>query len=131
MNTPTRAERERVECDFIPASGRWFDRCQATAEWADPVAPNASAYRTLRCDRHRTLDMRTAAKRRARHGWASDRAESMVPFDAQSELNAIVAKRVTQDRDIADLNWAYAEDAVKARDYDQLVLVMKALAQHS
>jgi hypothetical protein len=104
-------------CTFQPRNGGSWTQCHDRAVWADPE-PTSSSYtwRERRCDKHRTLDLRTAENARRRHGWASDSAARMVAFDAQAATDAAVAKEQAAERARSARLWATIDAAVAKRD---------------
>jgi len=127
------SDRDAGRCTFRPQSGGSWRQCHDLAEWADPEPeklPNGMPqWRERRCDKHRRLDMRTAANQKRTHGWGSDRAEKMVPFDAQAAIAKATAKREREANERRKAFWEEVEVAVEKRDIERLKAATKHLSR--
>ena len=127
------SDRDAGRCTFRPQSGGSWRQCYDLAEWADPEPeklPNGMhQWRERRCDKHRRLDMRTAANQKRNHGWGSDRAENMVPFDAVQAIAAAAAKRQREVDERREAFWAEVSAAAASRDIERLKEATKHLSR--
>jgi hypothetical protein len=109
----TSSDIERAShCTFQPQSGRYFDRCRATATLIEVSKGPNHTWRQKRCDKHFRLDERTATNRRRQYGWAS--TYEYEPFDAQAALTALMAERRAQ-----------AEQAALVQNHENLVAALR------
>lgn len=91
----TSSDIERAShCTFQPQSGRYFDRCRATATLIEVSKGSNHTWRQKRCEKHYRLDLRTQRNRRIHHGYGYDREYEA--FDAQAALAALSAERAAQ-----------------------------------
>jgi hypothetical protein len=121
MSMPSMKARDAGRCTFQPKNGGSWQRCYDLAQWASPESTQPGySYRERRCDKHLATDQRTAANARAKHGWATDRADRMVAFDAPAAIRAAEAREVAEARARSDARWALIDAAVAKRDINAL-----------